>query len=270
MFGSNYYFGLTRKYVTVFGTLFNDISIDVPYTDGSNNHVKTIKVPLTYGSQDKLMSRVNTDQDLTRKVAAVSPAMAFLVSAPSFDNERMGQSTIQRRFVDQTGQVNSQFAGVPYNLNFQLFIYADKEEDGLRVLENIIPYFTPALTVTVKIIPEMGYELDVPITLNNIDVDNQSWGSMQDRRGIVWTLNFTMKAQYTGPIGQGRKVIKYVITDFYSVDHNANNLVNIVHIQPGLTANGTPTTDINNTIPYTQINANDDFGYITTILKGDE
>lgn len=268
MFGVNYYFGLTRKYVTVFGTLFNDISISIPYED-SGSQVKTIKVPLTYGSQDKLLARFNTDPDLTRKIAAASPAMSFLVSAPRFDPERMGQSTLQRRLTSQNGQVSSQFVGVPYNLDFQLYIYADKEEDGLRVLENILPYFTPSLAVTVKLVPEMDFELDVPIILNNINLQNDSWDSMTERRKLIWTLDFTMKVQYTGPISSGRKLIKYVITDFYSSNGQANSLVNIIHTQPGLTANGEPTTNLSETIPYTEINADDDFGYITTILDGD-
>lgn len=264
MFGKNYYFGLTRKYVTVFGTLFNDISIDVPYTDNGSK-VKTIKVPLTYGSQDKLLARTNTDPDLTRKVAAVSPAMSFLVSSPRFDPERMGQSTLERRLIDQQGQASSQFIGVPYNLDFQLFIYSDKEEDGLRILENIIPYFTPSLSVTVKLVPEMNYELDIPLTLNDVIVDNKSWGNMDERRSVLWTLNFTMKVQYTGPINAGRKLIKYVINDFYTIDPEANNIANIVTVQPGLTSNGQPTSSLDDTIPYTQINVDDDFGYITTI-----
>ena len=36
-------------------------------------------------------------------------------------------------------------------------------------------------------------------------------------------------------------------------------------VQPGLTANGDPTTDINLTVDYSNINYDDDWAYIVTV-----
>jgi hypothetical protein len=262
MFGRNYYFGLTRKFVTIFGTLFNDITIDRTYND-EGAKTKSIKVPIAYGSLDKLLARVNSDPTLGRKVAAVVPAMSFLAGSPKYDAERAIQATQLRRFENK-----SQFVGVPYNIDFQLFIYADQEEDGLRILENILPYFAPALTVVSKLVPEMGYELNIPIVLNSVDFQNDSWGEMEDRRKLIWTLNFTMKVQFTGPIAGGQTeggIIKRVNVNLYDQSYG-NTEFDTVRVQPGLTANGDPTTNLTDTIPYTDIEANTDFGYIVSIL----
>jgi hypothetical protein len=268
MFGNNYYFGFMRRFVTVFGTLFNDITITRPH---GADEVQSYKVPITYSSQDKMLARLYENPELNRKVAAVTPAMSFEVLNPRYDASRNLQSTLKRCKTTSDGII-TQFVGAPYNIDFKLYIYSDQEEDGLRVLENILPYFRPSLTVTVKMVPEMEYNLDIPITLNSVDVDNQSWDAYKDRRKIIWTLSFTMKAEFLGPIktpSQGNVPIRVVKINLYD-SLTANTFAEEVRVQPGLTANGEPTTDISLTIPVNDIDATDDFGYIVQILRPDE
>lgn len=269
MFGKNFYHGLTRKYVAVFGTMFNDIFIERPYTSENGIETQSMKVPIIYGSQDKLLARVNSDPDLSRQVAAISPSMSFVVGSPYYDSTRQLQSTLQHRSTNTLTNVSSsQFIGVPYNLDFTLYIYADQEEDGLRVLENILPFFTPAISVTVKLIPEMCYEIDVPVVLKSVELENDSWGDMANRRKLIWTLQFTMKAQYSGPTTGGRKVIKVVNVNFNDM-LLANTTTEIVTTQPGMTPDGKPTNRFEESIDPHEIEATDDFGYIHTFTTID-
>jgi hypothetical protein len=62
MFGHNFYYAYYRKYIALFGTLFNDIHIIRSRTDTTT---QTMKVPLVYSSQDKMLARLNSDPDLT-------------------------------------------------------------------------------------------------------------------------------------------------------------------------------------------------------------
>jgi hypothetical protein len=48
-------------------------------------------------------------------------------------------------------------------------------------------------------------------------------------------------------------------------DTTATTPLEIVTVQPGLMANGSPTTDISQTVPYANINFDDDWAYITQI-----
>lgn len=259
MFGQTFYFALHKKYITVFGTLFNDMTI---VRKGDSNTTQTIKVPLTYASQDKMMARVFSDPDLNRKVAAVTPAMSFDMEYPTYDASRKLQSTAKRCFTATDGSVSHQFVGVPYNLTFNLYIYSREEEDGLQILEQILPFFTPALTVNVTLIPEMNYSVDIPIILNSVSVNNESYGSALDRRKIVWTLNFTMKGEFLGPIDNNSKIIRMAIVNF---DSFSNSVYETVTVTPGLTANGEPTSNSQNTIPRQDINPTDNYGYIVDI-----
>ena len=46
---------------------------------------------------------------------------------------------------------------------------------------------------------------------------------------------------------------------------NATDAEEKITVQPGLTANGTPTTTANNSVDYNDINIDDDWAYIVQI-----
>lgn len=251
-----------RKFIVLFGTLFNDIHIQRPRDD---NTIQTIKVPLTYGSQDKLLARVNDDADLDRKIAAISPAMSFEHAAPYYDSARKLPSTLTRCVPQSDGSVKSQFIGVPYNIDFSLYIYSKEEEDGYRILEDILPNFTPGLTVTAKIVDGSDYEIDIPIVLNSVDFDNHSYGPEQDRRYLLWTIKFTMKGEFGGPITTtARKLIKIVHANINDI--NSQQLMEEVRVEPGMAANGVSTTDATLSVDPLTINPDDNWGYVVEIL----
>lgn len=262
MFGQHFYHAYTRKYVVIFGTLFNNISIKRPKDDAT---IQTIKVPLAYSSQDKMLARLHGDPDLERKVAAFSPLISYEARSPLYDPARKLQSTLKRCIVGVDG-TRSQFIAVPYNIPFTLKIYAKEEEDGLRVLEQILPFFTPSLTVTA----DLGdYNIDIPIILQSVDFQNNSYGEYENRRSLIWTLEFLMKGEFAGPIDTNpRKLIRIVHANINDIKSRA--LMEEVHVEPGLTANGDPTSVRANSIPVTQIDPTDDYGYIVEILEGPE
>ena len=72
MLGQNHFYNRTiRKIVVAFGTLFNDLHI-VRY-DSNNNAKETFKVPLSFGSKEKYLTRITSDPTLTKSIATVVP-----------------------------------------------------------------------------------------------------------------------------------------------------------------------------------------------------
>jgi hypothetical protein len=262
MFGQTFYNEYSRKYVVIFGTLFNDIHITRPRNDST---IQTVKVPLAYSSEDKMLARLHGDPELDRPVAAFSPMISYQMGSPIYDPARKLQSTLKRCIVSPDG-TRTQFVPVPYNIPFTLKIYAKEEEDGLRVIEQILPYFTPSLTVTADF---GNYSIDVPIILQSTSVQNNSYGPYQNRRSIIWTLEFLMKGEFGGPIDSApRKVIKVVHVNFNDI--KSRELMEELRAQPGMTANGEPTTIANNSVDPHTINSDDDWGYVVQILGPDQ
>ena len=139
-------------------------------------------------------------------------------------------------------------------------------EDATRILEQILPYFKPDFTPSVKILDDQDLYLDIPIVLNSVSTEDTYDGDFQTRRALIYTLSFTMRGWFFGP-NQNRKVIKFTESDVI-MPIDSTQADSTVTVQPGLTANGTPTTDANNSVSYENINSSDDWDYIVVVEDG--
>lgn len=267
MFGTQFYNQTTRRYVAIFGTLFNDITID--RKDNTDTTIQSMKVPLNYGPMERFLARIGQDPSLNAPAIRL-PRMSFEMTSMSFDPERKLTPVTYsvKGITSNNTAVKSQYTPAPYDLEFQLNIMVKYAEDGSKIVEQILPFFKPEFTVTAKLIDDMDLLVDIPIVLNSVNVEDTYEGSYEDRRAIIWTLNFTLKGYYYGPVTQ-RKVIKFANTSLYSAI-TASDPVSRITVQPGLTANGEPTTNITETVPYSDINIDDDWAYIVQIVDPNE
>ena len=81
----------------------------------------------------------------------------------------------------------------------QLSILAKNQDDGLQIVEQILPYFQPEYTLTIK--PVSGFDLkqDVPVILTVVAINDEYEGSFEERRVLTYTLDFVMKMKFYGP-----------------------------------------------------------------------
>lgn len=263
MFAQTFYHGHMRKYVILFGTLFNNIYIN---REKDGTVYDTIKVPISYGPKDKMLARVDADPELEKPFAVVLPRMSFELSSLSYDPLRK-LSSVKKNTVIQsatdTNQLRYVYNPVPYNMNFTLYIAVKNAEDGTRILEQILPYFTPDWTATLNIIPELGIKLDIPTILLDVSSEDTYEGDFTTRRAIIWTLDFSMKGYIFGPIKKSEQ-IKIANVNIFTSNDLTLEPEERVKVVPGLLANGTGTTNSSLTIDKSNITANSDFDYIVT------
>lgn len=196
-----YYFQLTRKYVILFGNMFNNIMIKRLDRDFSPaREVERIKIPIIYAPKEKYIARLRSDPDLQREIQVALPRMSFEITGLSYDPSRKQNSLMRNSSVQSSTKSNSQYVGVPYDLNFELNIYTRNIDDGTHIVEQILPYFNPDYTVTTEMIPEMGFLKDIPIILNSVAYDIEHEGNFDAVRFVTWRLTFTVKAHYYGPV----------------------------------------------------------------------
>jgi hypothetical protein len=50
-----------------------------------------------------------------------------------------------------------------------------------------------------KLIPELGINMDIPIELNSVTVDDSYEGDFDGRRVLSWQMDFTVKGYLFGP-----------------------------------------------------------------------
>jgi hypothetical protein len=137
----------------------------------------------------------------------------------------------QSRAVNSTTTtLDSQYAPTPYNINVQLYVYVKNQDDGLQIIEQILPYFNPDYNLTMKSIPQLNIKNDLPIILDSVSFEDNYEGEFEDRRTIIWTLSFTMKLNFYGPVNK-QGVIKKVIASTYN-NVNMTDRINTITTTP--------------------------------------
>ncbi len=212
MFGTHFYNEIIRRNIVGFGTLFNNISLKK--IDPSDNSVlEEEKVPLAYGPKAKFLTRLEQNPDVGRKIAITLPRLYFEMTGIQYDSSRKTSPVQKYRKVqiEDGNEVAEQYVPVPYTLDFQLGIIAKSQDDGLQILEQILPYFQPSFNITLNMIPDMDEKKDVAITLNNVQYDDAWDDNFLERRYIVWELSFTAKSYIYGPYDQASVINKAIV-----------------------------------------------------------
>jgi hypothetical protein len=205
---AQFYHRTIRKMVVTFGTLFNDIEI-VRYTQSGVPKEK-LKVPLSYGSKERYLTRLTSDPNLIKTINTLVPRMSFNLDNLEYDTSRKQISTLRNFSSETDSTVKTQFVPVPYNYEFSLSIYVRNTEDGTQILEQILPFFTPDFSVVVDFIPSMDQKYTVPIILNSVSstVDYEGADVDGTTRLIVWDLNFTVKSYIWPPVKSGNLITR--------------------------------------------------------------
>ena len=219
MFGSHFYHKQIRNTVIAFGTIFNNINIK--RLDSSGNPLQNIRVPLSYSPKEKFIARLEQQADLTGSDSSVSislPRMAFDITGYAYDasrklnkNQKINKVTTN----SDTTKLNTQYMPVPYDVKFELSVFTATSDDGLQIIEQILPYFQPDYTVTMIENSTMDTKRDIPFILEGVSYDDSYTGALTSLRRITYTLSFTAKIYLYGPISTSA-VIKKVSADLYT------------------------------------------------------
>jgi hypothetical protein len=250
MFGKFFYNEGLRKLTVAFGTIFNDIQ--VKKSDANGKQVQSITVPLAYAPKEKFIVRLDQQKDLQdREFAIVLPRMSFEISGIAYDATRK-LSRVQKYRTTKSNtnsSVNYNYTPVPYNISYTLNVFTATAENGLQIVEQILPYFQPDYTVTLNLLPELDIKRDVPIVLNTVTYEDSYTGNFEQRRAVIYTLNFTAKTYLFGPASTEKVILKT-----QSDVHGTTDITSTV-IDERITIVPNPT----------DAKATDDFGFTTTI-----
>jgi hypothetical protein len=195
--GVTYYNAIVRKVIVAFGRLFSDIRI-VRY-DQEGNPLQTVAVPIAYAPKEKWTVRIEEDPSLNNTTYNVLPRLSFEILGYAYDASRSlnKMNPIYCNSADGTGR-KQLLTPAPYNIEIALYALTKTTEDGLTILEQILPTFRPDYTLSIKAINDLNVVMDVPIVLNSVTVSDQYEGNFEDRRVIIHTFNFTLKVGIFG------------------------------------------------------------------------
>lgn len=263
MLGTHFYNEAIRKTVVGFGTLFN--SIEIKKIDPNTSDVIEVqKVPLAYGPKNKFLTRLEQNPNPGPGAPYGNmrlPRLYFEMTSIGYDSGRKTSPVQKYKNVinDDGNEVRIQYVPVPYNMEFELGILAKSQDDGLQILEQILPYFQPNFNITINFIPDMNEKKDVAVVLNNINYEDEWQDDFMSRRSIAWTLNFTAKSYIYGPFNQADIIRKAII--YETVGDLAENKRNARFTYSAVALEDKNNDGVINNLDDALITADDDFGF---------
>lgn len=192
--------------------MFNELNF-LKY-NRNNTELSRIKVPLIYSPKDKMVTRYLSDPDLLKDTQNILPRLSFEITNVAYDPSRKQNSLLRSAQGDSASRVSSAFMGVPYDISFELNVYAKNIDDGNQIIEQILPYFNPDYTITMTPVAELSFLKDIPIILNDVSQNVQYEGNYDSVRYVNWVLTFTIKGYFFGPISKPKIIRKSIANIF--------------------------------------------------------
>jgi len=221
MFSGHFYHEHIKRAVAVFGTLFNNMS--VVKKNGSGNVISTIKVPLAYGPRQKFLARIQDEKYLTDpKLAIRLPRMSFEIISMTYDTNTKLQKGVTRTLASSDPTKKQTILNpVGYRMGLQLNIMTKNQDEALQLLEQIVPFFQPEYTVTVKEV-QNNFKSDMPFVLQSVTMSDDYEGDFLSRRAIIYTLEFETRVRFYGPLGD-KGIIRRVDATFADTEMTVND-----------------------------------------------
>jgi hypothetical protein len=255
-----FYHEILRRTVIAFGSLFNNI--DIKHVNNDDQIVSVIKVPLSYGPTQKFLARLNQSPNLNKPIQITLPRMSFEFIGLTYDSTRKSTTTqtFTAKSVEDGTETKKAYLPVPYNMQFELSIMSKLNDDALQIIEQILPYFQPAYTMTVDLVDTINEKRDIAVVLENITMQDDYEGDFTTRRVLTYTLRFTVKTYLFGPVSSAtRDIIKKSTISYIGGDLTSSPVREVVY--------STETRAIKNYTGIVLTNISTDIDMQTTLLE---
>jgi hypothetical protein len=221
IFSNYYYYRITRKIMVAFANLFKDIQI-IRYTEDGLIELERIVVPISYGTKEKWFQRITQDPNLQRAIQVSLPRIGLEMNGIDYDDSRKQISTTTLKAVNPftNSTMYQKYIGIPHTWDFTLSIYTRNMEDGLQIIEQILPIFKREYIVPIVVDPVFNYRTDVPIIIKSSTPKIEDEGNGDEERNINWELQFTARSYLFGPTSN-QGLILQANTAFWDTTVNA-------------------------------------------------
>lgn len=231
-----FYYRTIWEHITAFSELFNNMSIYVyDKSKESPTYGKPIGrkiVPIILAPKEKVISVLNQLVGSEKaEIDNILPKISITWTAIEYDKDRTrGKNQKRELFVEYTTQnaineidgipplsvdipvrvKNYDIQTVPYKLTFEMVIWTKYMDDGVQLLENILPFFAPDRQISLKE-RGVGIEREAKVTLTSV-TNNFTYNLNEpDRRILQWNLSFTCECNLYRPIYFDKEILNAII-----------------------------------------------------------
>lgn len=220
MINGFYYNEQFKKFIVQFSAIFAGLQVQTgQQADGT---IHTINVPVRYGSIDRVVAWIKNG--FTQNKMLTLPTMStYLLDVELAPERRKGVGITQKKVMLPTGGVFptdlttvERYMPIPYDLTFELAVYASNSDQMFQILEQIMILFDPILEIQLNDSP-FDWAKDVVVELMSIQSE-ENYPVGTERRIIVWNLNFVMRAWLSPPAALRDELVRQVNIRFGNLD----------------------------------------------------
>lgn len=239
-----YYYPKIIKNVTVaLMDMFNDLKV-YKYTSAGTS-AQEYNVPISFGPVEKEHQNRIEDHEYIASGTDLSgytqvepygqrywistPRLALVMNGIAYNAERAYGVNEWREWFQEiiaTSGVNvddilRDYQPAPYDINYTMYIMTDSMDYFAQIMENILPYFNPALFLRVKEFSFLNVERDLRVTMPGVVPEFISPEiSDDDRRYVNGTLDLTVEAWMYRPF-EYSSLIKVIDSRYYVIDSSS-------------------------------------------------
>lgn len=224
----HFYNSSFRRYIVLMGDLFSRIEVERRRDGVKHWH----RVPITYASKEffveKLISKFNINEDNNvAKIDTILPRMNLHLVDIAYNAQKktgmLNRAIMQNK--NSATELVSQYNPVPYKMIFELGIHTRHQNDMYQIVEQILPYFQPHFTTTIK--EFNGHELvidrDINVVIQSVAVDENVDGPKESMRRLEWSIMFEVDGWIYPPVAEIRGEIRTIYLDFNATSREFND-----------------------------------------------
>lgn len=163
-----YHPDIIRKVHIAFMSLFKDLQVG--NYDSSGTLINLRDVPIHFGHKGKYITiaKKNDKQFFSTYLPRIAVTMTGI--NPALEHAKGGSlQPIYRYHTVSSDSVNELYGGTPFSMFYQVTILSEKMSHATQILEQIIPYFSPHVSIKINefdFIPDFTRE--IPVKLESI------------------------------------------------------------------------------------------------------
>jgi hypothetical protein len=209
-----------KKFITQFSAIFSNLQVKTGKREDGT--IEVLDVPVRYGSIDRVVASIK-NANTQNKVLALPIMSTYLLGIDLAPQRRKGVGHVDRKTFMPAGgvfpddlQVMERVMPIPYDLTFELAIYASNSDQMFQILEQLLIVFDPTLQIQVND-SEFDWTRNCNVELTGL-APEENYPIGADRRIIVWNLNFRMEVWITPPMDVRSELIKKIVIRFGDTD----------------------------------------------------
>lgn len=190
-----------KKHILQFMEIFRGLEVKTGITrDGT---VKTIEVPISYGSMDRVAAAITSGntQNLPLRLPTMTAYMTSLDLASNLfkgiDTEKSMAYTPRGGVFPNDTKTISQIMPIPFTMSLDLHIYSNNFDTQMQILEQILVLFNPSIQIQTSDASFDGSKI-TKIDLKSISTE-ENFPIGSERRIITNTLSFETVVYLTAP-----------------------------------------------------------------------